>query len=186
MKARGLVTEQSERAARKQFQPYLDAVNEGAKTAPRIGLTLSQFVEEWRRDLAVNLKVGTVRVAESNLRAHILPKLGSQHLTEINTKAVQGFVAYLSGCGRSRKTTINVLATLSSIMHTAKAWGYACGEFQFADLVLPREGVRKEQRAFTDDEVKRMIAAASEPFSTILAITAVLGLRIGDSWASCQ
>lgn len=69
--------------------------------------------------MAVNLKVGTVRVAESNLRAHIVPRLGELHLTEINTKVVQGFVAHLSGCGRSRKTTLNVLATLSSIMHRA-------------------------------------------------------------------
>ena len=177
----GLVTEQSERAAWKQFQPFLDATNEAAKLAPRIGLTLSEFVEEWRRDVAVNLKVGTVRVAESNLRAHLIPRLGELHLTEINTKVVQSFVAYLSGCGRSRKTTLNVLATLSSIMRTAKSWGYASGDFHFADLTLPREGVKKEQRAFTDSEVQRMIAAAPEPFATILAITAVLGLRIGET-----
>src|SRR5215470_6699820 len=52
----GVVTDQSERAAWKQFQPFLDAVNEAAKVAPRIGITLAVFVEEWRRDVAVNLK----------------------------------------------------------------------------------------------------------------------------------
>jgi integrase len=46
---------------------------------------------------------------------------------------------------------------------------------------LAAEGVKKEQRAFTDDEVRRMIQAAPEPFGTILAITAVLGLRIGET-----
>jgi len=177
----GLLTEMSERAARKALQPFLDRVNEAAKAAPRLGLTLSQFVEEWRRDVSVNLKAGTVRVAESNLRAHIIPRLGSLPLTEINTKTVQAFVSYLSSGGRSRKTTLNVLATLSSIMRTAKAWGYACGDFHFADLTLPREGVKSEQRCFTDDEMQRLIAAAPEPFATILAITAVLGLRIGET-----
>jgi integrase len=102
-------------------------------------------------------------------------------LTEIDTKAVQVFVSYLSTGGRSRKTTLTVLATLSSIMRTAKSWGYACGEFHFASLILPREGVKKEQRAFTDDEVRRRIEAADEPFSTILLITAVLGLHIGET-----
>jgi integrase len=66
-------------------------------------------------------------------------------------------------------------------MRTAKSWGYASGDFRFADLTLPREGVKREQHAFTDDEVRRMIQAAPEPFSTILAITAVLGLRIGET-----
>lgn len=180
----GLVSEQSERAAWKQFQPYLDKVNEAAKKFPaKSGLTLADFVEEWRRDVAVNLKGSTVRASESHLRAHIIPKLGSLHLNEITTKAVQGFVAHLAGGGRSRKTAENVLLTLSSLLKTARAWGYACGDFRFADLTLPREGVKKEPRCFTDDEVQRVITNASEPLGTIIAITAVLGLRIGETLA---
>ena len=45
---------------------------------------------------------------------------------------------------------------------------------------MPREGVKKEQRCFTDEEIGKILAAASEPFGTILAVTAVLGLRIGE------
>lgn len=180
----GLLAEQSERNAWKQFQPYLDCVNEAAKKLPvRSGMTLSGFVEEWRTSVAVNLKGSTVRAAESHLRAHIIPKLGSLTLTEINTKAVQGFVAHLAGGRRSRKTVENVLLTLSSLLKTAKSWGYACGDFRFADLTLPREGVKVEARCFTDDEVQRIIAKAHEPLSTIVAITAVLGLRIGETLA---
>ena len=180
----GLVSEQSERAAWKQFQPYLDRVNDAALKIPqRLGLTLADFVEEWRRDVAVNLKGSITRAAESHLRAHIIPKLGSRHLTEITTKAVQGFVAHLASCGRSRKTVENVLLTLSSHLRTARAWGYACGDFRFADLTLPREGVRKEPRCLTDDEVRKIIDYAREPLSTIVAVTAVLGLRIGETLA---
>jgi len=117
------------------------------------------------------------------LRAHIIPKMGSLRLREITTKTVQGFVAYLAGGGRSRKTVENVLLTLSSLLRTARAWGYACGDFRFADLTLPREGVNAEPRCFTDDEVRRIIINAPEPLSTIIAVTAVLGLRIGETLA---
>jgi integrase len=92
-------------------------------------------------------------------------------------------VAHLACGGRSRKTVENVLLTLSSLFKTARAWGYACGDFRFADLTLPREGVKAEPRCFTDDEVRRIIAKASEPLSTIIAVTAVLGLRIGETLA---
>lgn len=178
----GLVSEQSERAAWRQFQPYLDRVNDAALKMPsRSGLALTEFVEEWRRDVAVNLKGSTTRAAESHLRAHIIPKLGSLPLTAIRTKEVQSFVAYLTSGGRSRKTTENVLLTLSSLLKTARAWGYACGDFRFADLTLPREGVKAEQRSFTDEEVQRIIANASEPLSII--VTAVLRLRIGETLA---
>src|SRR6267143_1151886 len=169
----------SERAAWKRFQPYLDRVNAAAKLPPKSGMTLEEFVKEWRSNVSVNLKGSTTRLAESNLRAHIIPKLGSRPLTEINTKAVQGFVAYLAS-GRSRKTVENVLLTLSSLLRTAKAWNYACGSFSLGDITMPREGVRKEQRSFTDEEVGKILSAAPEPFGTILAVTAVLGLRIGE------
>jgi integrase len=180
----GLISKQSERAAWMQFQPFLDLVNEAAKRLPaRIGLTLGEFVEEWRANVAVNLKGSSTRAAESHLRAHVIPKLGSLHLTEITTKAAQGFVAHLASGKRSRKTVENVLLTLSSLLRTARACRYACGDFRFADLTLPREGVRKEARCFTDDEMQRIIANAPEPLSTIVAVTAVLGLRIGETLA---
>ena len=77
----------------------------------------------------------------------------------------------------------SVLLIPSSLPRTARAWGYACRGFRFADLTLPREGVRKEARCFTDDEVRRIIENAPEPLSTIIAVTAVLGLRIGETLA---
>jgi integrase len=180
----GLVSEQSERSAWKQFQPFLDSVNDAAKKLPpRTGLTLGEFVEEWRTNVAVNLKGSTTRAAESHLRAHIIPRLGNYPLSEISTKTVQGFVAYLAGGGRSRKTAENVLLTLSSLLKTARAWDYACGDFRFANLTLPREGVKAEPRSFTDAEVRKIIVNASEPLSTIVLVTAVLGLRIGETLA---
>jgi integrase len=64
--------------------------------------------------------------------------------------------------------------------------GYACGDFRFADLTLPREGMKAEPRCFTDDEVRRIIVNASEPLSIIVTVTAVLGLRLGETLALRQ
>jgi integrase len=138
-----------------------------------------QAIHNLRRNNFVTV-YDAIQSSESHLRPHIIPKLGSIPLTEINTKAVQSFVAYLATGGRSKKPVENVLLTLSSILRTAKAWDYACGNFTLADITMPREGVKKEQRCFTDEEVGKILAAAPEPFGTILAVTAVLGLRIGE------
>jgi integrase len=176
----GPVSSLSERAAWKLFETFLRRINDAVQAAPKTGKTLEQFVQEWRTSVAVNLKGSTTRAAESHLRAHIIPKLGSLPLTEMNTKTVQTFVAYLATGGRSRKTVENVLLTLSSILRVARSWDYACGSFKLADITMPREGIRKEQRCFTDEEVGKIIAAASEPFGTIVAVASVLGLRIGE------
>jgi integrase len=101
----------------------------------------------------------------------------------LNTKAIQSFVAYLANGGRSRKTVENVLASLSSLTKTARAWEYAVGNFRVADLTMPRDGVKKEVRCFTDEEMQRIIANAPEPLRTIVIITAVVGLRIGETLA---
>jgi integrase len=176
----GLVSKLSERAAWAKFQPYLDRVNCNIGQPPKSGMTLEAFVKEWRSSVAVNLKASTVRAAESHLRAHIIAKLGKLMLSEINTKLVQSFVTYLATGGRSRKTIENVLLTLSSLLRTAKAWDYACGSFSLSGLTLPRNGVKKEQRCFTAVETGRIIFGASEPFATIWALTAMLGLRVGE------
>jgi integrase len=178
----GPVSNLSKRAAQKAFQPYLDRVNEAVKGPQRSGVTLEEFVREWRANVSINLKDSTTRAAESHLRAHILPKLGSLTLTEIKTKTVQSFVSSIA-LGRSRKTVENVLLTLSSILRTARAWEYACGNLSLKDITMPREGVRKEPRSFTDVEVGKILSAAREPFATIFATAAVLGLRIGETLA---
>jgi hypothetical protein len=176
----GPVSRLSERAAWAKFQPYLNGVNSTVQAPIKSGMTLEAFAVEWRSAVAVNLKASTARAAESHLRAHILPKLGKLLLTEVTTKALQAFVTYVALSGVSRKTIENILLTLSSLLRTTKSWGYASCGFSLSDLTLPRNGIRKEQRCFSAEEIGRIIFAAPEPFATIWALTAILGLRVGE------
>ena len=73
----------SQRAAYAAFQPYLDAVNIAPAPPPRTGKTFVGFVPEWREQIAVHLKPSTVRAAESHLKLHLLPRMGSLRLQEM-------------------------------------------------------------------------------------------------------
>jgi integrase len=182
----GLVRKTSRRAAEKLFQPHLDRVNADAiNLPPKSGTTLESFVnKKWLPKVAVNLKPSTVRAAKSHLRTHIIPKLGTLLLTELSPEIVQDFVTHLgTEANLCRKTVENVVLTLSSIVGTARDWNYACGGFTFKALTLPTEGVKVEQRSFTDREIGRILKAATEPLATIVAVTAELGLRIGETLA---
>jgi hypothetical protein len=53
------VNSMSERAAWKSFQPHLYRVT--AKLPPKSAVALNQFVEEWRINVAVNLKGGFLK-----------------------------------------------------------------------------------------------------------------------------
>jgi hypothetical protein len=72
----------------------------------------------------VGKKPSTIRAAKSHINVHILPHFGKRGLDEIGVEAQQVFVTKLAQANLSRKMVMNVTSTLSSILETAKAWGY--------------------------------------------------------------
>jgi integrase len=178
----------SERAARAAFQPILDSVNAANRATPPVpkhAATLSAVIREWREQAAGTLKPSTRKTAESHLRRHIVPMLGDCALQELTTKRLQSFVTVLStahatnGRKRSRKTIENILLTLSSIVSTARAWGYAIPKVSLSELCLP-QGSPRQPRFFVLRDLQRIVRAADEPLSTICFLLAVTGMRIGE------
>jgi integrase len=106
--------------------------------------------------------------------------MGDFSLTAITTRNVQAFVSQMAAKGLTRKTIENILQTLSSLVKTAKAWRYVPEVFDRSALSLPRECEKTEERFFTADEVRRVIAASKEPYSTLWAIIGITGCRAGE------
>jgi integrase len=179
----GSVKHVSKLQAIEVLRPYLDAINLVAMAKPKAGRTLKNFVEEWKHNVAPTLKPSTVRAAESHLRTHILPAMGEMSLTAISTRNVQAFISALAAKGLTRKSCDNVLQTLSGLLRTAKAWGYIPAVFDRSALSLPREGEKQEERFFTAEQVKQIINASEEPYSTLWAVLGLTGYRAGEVFA---
>ena len=176
----GPCSEVSERAAYAAFQPYLDAVNVAPAPAPRVGKTLSSAVQEWREQIAVNLKPSTVRAAESHLKQHILPRLGSLRLQQLNAKTLQAFVTTLAATGITRKSIENILQTVFSILRTARLFGNALPQVKRSDLVLPRAEAGREMPSLDAQQIAQIIISAKEPFATMFTLVGMTGLRGGE------
>ncbi len=131
------------------------------------------------KEVMSQYKPSTVRAAASHLRNHILPQLGKLRLDEIGNERQQSFITSLSQKA-SRKTVLNVTSTLSSMFHRARRWGYICEKVDMSELVLPKEDLRSEARFFTSDQVRKIVAAADEPFRTMFATVAMTGIRAGE------
>jgi len=177
----GEVSKMSQRGALAAFQPFLDRVNAFAPAAPKVGRTLEEIIEEWRKHIPGSLKPSTMRAAESHLRHHILPRLGQKRLTELNTKTLQCFATDLSVGKRTRKTIENVLLTLSSVLRTARSWGYVVPEVSLSDLALPRETISKESPFLSAKQMQQVIGRADKTFATLLTLLSMTGLRIGEA-----
>jgi integrase len=109
--------------------------------------------------------------------------MGEMSLAAISTRNVQAFISALAAKGLTRKSCDNVLQTLSGLLKTAKAWGYVPAIFDRSALSLPREGEKQEERFFTAPQVKSMINASEEPYSTLWAVLGLTGCRAGEVFA---
>jgi integrase len=172
----------SERAARAAFQPILDVVNaanHATPPAPKTSDTVAKAVSEWREHAAASLKPSTRRSAESHLRRHIMPLLGECPLADLTVKKMQTFVTTLASGQRTAKTIENVLLTLSSILSSARKWGYKVPTVALSDLSLPRK-MKARPRVNSANEMVRIISSADEPLGTICLVLGSTGMRIGE------
>jgi integrase len=174
----GPVSRLTEKQARRAFEPFLARVN-SIDYQPERFAKIGEFSETWEREVLQHHKPSSIKAAQSHLRTYIRPWLGDVRLEDFTIRAQQSFVTRLSQVV-SRKTATNVLSTLSSILRTAKSWGYSCHKLDMSELRLPASPVREDARHFTADQIKRILAVAPEPFRTMFAIAAMTGLRAGE------
>jgi integrase len=145
-------------------------------------------VQEWREQIAVNLKPSTVRAAESHLAQHIEPRLRNFFLRDMTAKNLQAFVTSTAATGVMRKTLENILQTVFSILRTARMFGNSPPQVKRSDLILPRDEAQKEVRFLSAKEVGQIISNAKEPYATMFAVlgmtgcraSEMLGLKVGD------
>jgi hypothetical protein len=102
-------------------------------------------------------------------------------LEEITPELQQSFITSISRKLR-RKTVLNIVATLSALLNTAKRWGYICEGVDFARLAFPAKGERSRARFFTADQARRIIEGSEEPFATIFAVAGMTAARPAEVW----
>lgn len=105
------------RLAARKLDEILSRINDYSYQPTRIA-TVAEFATRWREEVLAKRKPSTVRSAHSHLNSHIIPQLGKLRLDQIGPENQQLFVNNLHGA--SRKTVLNILSTLSSMLTTAK------------------------------------------------------------------
>ncbi len=174
----GPVSRLTEKQARRAFEPFLARVNSIDYQPERFG-KIGEFSETWECEVPQHQKPSSIKAAQSCLHTYVRPLLADVRLEDFAVRAQQNFVTRLSQ-KVSRKTTMNVLSVLRSILRTAKSWGYCCHALNLAELALPVAEEKEESRFFTAEQVRQILAVSPELFRTMFAIAAMTGLRAGE------
>ena len=152
---------------------------------PGRAATFGEFIERWETEVLTTQKPSSARAVRSHLKCYIIPEVGQLRLDEFGVENQQGFITRMPDRSRekvvSRKTILNVIATISTILATARNWGYSCEQIDMKKLRLPPRGVASETRHFTVEQVQRILALAGEPWRTLFCICTLDGLRAGEA-----
>lgn len=168
----------TKKLAQRHLDLFLCTINAPGYRPGRVA-TLAEFVERWKADVLTQRKPSSQKAALWHLRGFLLPFFGEMRLDQIAIENQQSFIARYAG-QVERKSLLNALGTLSSILKTAHAWGYNSSTVEFSRLTLPPKSIRKRARFFTAQQARQIIAAAKEPFATIFAVAAMTALRPGE------
>jgi integrase len=166
--------------AERQMEIVLVKIN-GLDYRPGRVATFSEFLEKWKTEVLTKQKPSSARAVKSHLKCYIVPRLGNLRLEQFGVENQQVFVTSVLEKGVSRKTLLNAIGTLSSILTTAGNWGYNCEQIQIKKLHLPSRDARVEAPHFTAEQLRRILAIAEEPWRTLFAILAMTGLRAGEA-----
>jgi integrase len=152
--------------------------------------TFAEFSELWLSRVASQHKPSTRAAAEGHLRTHLVPKLGTKIVCDIDSFDIQTLVSGIrvkaskkaaAALPPSGKTVKNIVATISMMHRTAVDWGLTDREW-VKTVKLP-EWVKPDIRHFTLTEAQRVINSAQEPFKTFFWLIAETGMRLGEACA---
>jgi integrase len=155
-------------------------VRKGTHLAPSKSSTVAEAAEAWiKRVEADGRERTTIRQYRQHAKMHIVPRIGQTKLAHLTPAKVESFRDELLA-ELSRPMARKVLTSLKSLLKIAKHAHVA------ADVSIGR-GKRSERKLEigrdipTTDEIKRLIAAASDGKRRALLLTAALtGLRASE------
>lgn len=172
----GSIAELSARREHDRLRQIIDRERGSVPTAPQ-GETFAEVAKTQMKDVAPQLSPATKRQRESHLRAHLFPRFGEMALMAIDVPALQRFVTDLGAC---RKSTLNLLVTITAVLSYAKKCNIRVPEIPVGSITISGDRDGAEAVYFKLDEVRQIIQLAPEPYKTIFILAAVSALRAGE------
>src|SRR5258706_6903886 len=157
----GAKREMTKHLAKRQMEIVLSRIN-GFDYRPGRVATFAQFVERWKTEVLTKQQPSSARAVKSHLSCYIVPQLSKLRLEHFGVENQQTFITRVFQKGVSRKTVLNVLGTLSSILSTARDWGYTCEQIDVSKLRLPPRNARFDAPHFTVDQLQKILSIAEQ------------------------
>jgi integrase len=166
----------TQRIARRVAEPILAQINSTLAKPKRIA-RFQDFARLWSETVVPEMKPSTQISLRSILRVHLVPAFGAHLFYEFTPELVQAYITRMRK-ELSAKTVWNIVMCLRSMWKTAMQWRYTSEDI-FSGVRLRSPG-RSEARCFTGEEIRRILAATTEPYHSLYWLAAETGMRAGE------
>jgi integrase len=154
-------------------------LNQGQQR-PQATKQFKDFVEcEWTTLVLSTLKLSTQRGYRMVLGKHVTPCFGQRRLCDITKLDVQQFVADKFRQGLAWQTVRNAWIVLSSVFDAAVDYSYLNSN-PARGVKFPLQGLRKETKILNAVALAKLLAQLCEPHRSMVILTALTGLRVGE------
>jgi integrase len=169
------------REARASRGDVLAKLSRGDRVAPA-RMTLAEYVAEWLETLEGRVRPKTHERYSSDLRLHVLPKLGRRRIASITPDDVAAVIADMQRRGFAGWTIRGVLTPLGRVLGNAARRGLIPTN---PVSQLDRSERPKVERAvfpsLDSEAVGRLIANVPDRYRVLVAVSVLLGIRQGEA-----
>ncbi len=159
-----------------------DSVGSGtAVTGPDAAVTLASYADHWLASLGGGVRSRTYDSYSSQLRLHVLPRLGRLPIGNVDVEDVLALIEDLRVAGYTGWTIRTVLTPLSRLLnHAVRRRVIAVSPFSRLDRMERPAVWIAEQKILTRTDIGRLLSGAPPRFRTLLATAVFTGLRQGE------
>lgn len=169
----------TQKEVRQALSKIASEIDDGTHTEPS-KMKVSQWLDEWLSNYAMNIKPATRSAYEEHIRVHIKPALGDISLKQLSTRDIQQlYTGLLKERELSPKTVRNIHGVLHRTLEQAKLLGYI--RVNPADAaVTPRVEKKQVEALDADDVGKFLTAIKGSKYEYPLFVAVFTGLRQGE------
>jgi integrase len=159
---------------------YLASINE-ASVGIGGACLFQDFVRVYKRDVLPMLSSTTQERTRSVLKNHLNPELGDLMLKEITLEVLQGYVTRLQATKLSAESVDKIRDVASAVLRTAVDYGrLIVNPAEKIRLKSKGRGLHKPKRFLRREEFTNLLAAIREPYSTMVFVAGLTGLRVSE------
>jgi len=127
-------------------------------------------------------RIDTRRSYDVWLRCHIVPRFGTQHITDLQARPVE---LWLNDLDLAPKSKVHIRGMLHALWEYAMWRGDIPTQRNPMELVTVRGASKrlKKPRSLTVEEFRKFVEHLDRPFKTLALVSVSLGLRVSEALA---